>query len=417
MKKFLYLTCIALLFLAPACRKNTCKQTYQIYEPIFKSLTSVRAEMKSSAPRKLENTGKIYTYGKYIFLNEELKGIHVIDNSNPAQPMNIGFVNIPGNVDMAVKGNYLFADCYSDIVVFDITNPANISAKKFLDNAIPEAGYYWNGNNNPDSVQVLVDYNVHDTTVDCDAYNGFYFCGTDKAFTTSSGAALANAASAPSAQGGSMARFTVVNDFLYGVSFNKLYSFNITSPVNIQFAQSKTIGNGIETIYPFGNSLFIGSTAGMFIYDLTQPADPKLQGSFSHARSCDPVISDGQFAYVTLRSGNACAGTSNQMDVLDVSNLSSVKFLKTYAMSNPHGLSKDGSLLFVCDGAAGFKVFDAANPNNVQLVKEFKGPDTYDVITASGNAIVVATDGLYQYDYSNPASIHLRSKLAIARKN
>jgi len=40
--------------------------------------------------------------------------------------------------------------------------------------------------------------------------------------------------------------------------------------------------------------------------------------------------------------------------------------------------------------------------------------DTYDVIAWNKNAIVVAKDGLYQYDYSDANNIHLVSKISIA---
>src|SRR5438046_2610762 len=113
MKKFfsaaIAIAFIASLFFLQGCFKDSCHNTYTVYTPIYKSLSQVRASMKSEAPRLLQNTGKMYVSGNYIFLNELKKGIHVIDNSNPAKPNNIAFINIPGNVDLAVKGNYLYA--------------------------------------------------------------------------------------------------------------------------------------------------------------------------------------------------------------------------------------------------------------------------------------------------------------------
>src|SRR5699024_9834667 len=49
----------------------------------------------------------------------------VIDNSDPANPSKIGFINIPGNKDIAVKDDLLYADAGSDLLVFDITNIQN----------------------------------------------------------------------------------------------------------------------------------------------------------------------------------------------------------------------------------------------------------------------------------------------------
>jgi hypothetical protein len=61
--------------------------------------------------RKHSTAGKLFIQGHYIFLNEVDKGIHVIDNSNPAQPRNVAFIDIPGNVDLAVKGNTCMPTC------------------------------------------------------------------------------------------------------------------------------------------------------------------------------------------------------------------------------------------------------------------------------------------------------------------
>ena len=50
---------------------------------------------------------------------------------------------------------------------------------------------------------------------------------------------------------------------------------------------------------------------------------------------------------------------------------------------------------------------------NLQLIKQFTGAETYDVIANNKIAIVVAKDGLYQYDYSALNNIHLVSKIDI----
>jgi hypothetical protein len=40
--------------------------------------------------------------------------------------------------------------------------------------------------------------------------------------------------------------------------------------------------------------------------------------------------------------------------------------------------------------------------------------EAYDVIAMNGLALVVAKDGLYQYNYSNPNQIRFISKLPVA---
>jgi hypothetical protein len=422
MKKiFCFFLIAATLFAQQSCLKDSCTKTYTLQIPIYKTLAQVRAEMRSTAPQPLRETGKLNVFGNTIFLNETGKGIHVIDNSNPAAPKNAGFINIPGNVNLAVKGSYLYADSYSDMVVFDIANAANVAPVKFLNNLMREKNVYWNAtaSNNPDSVKVVVGYNYRDTVVDCKTYDMLAktLPSCINCATTNNPAVLYySAAPSQTGVGGSMASFTLVNDYLYAVGSSSLYCLDISNPSSPRQTAVKTMGWGIETIYPFGDKLFIGSNTGMFICDISNPASPTVKGQFWHAKSCDPVIADGPYAYVTLRGGTTCnSAPSSELDVIDVSNLSAPVLKKTYSMANPYGLAKDGNLLFVCDGTAGLKLYDASLPANLQLVKQLSGLEAVDVIAMNGKAIVVARDGLYQYDYSNPANIRLISKIAITK--
>lgn len=85
-------------------------------------------------------------------------------------------------------------------------------------------------------------------------------------------------------------------------------------------------------------------------------------------------------------------------------------------MTNPHGLSKDGDILFVCDGANGLKVYNAADVNNLKLITTFEGLETYDVIAMNNIALVVASDGLYQYLYADPGNIQFLSKIKVTQQ-
>ena len=49
----------------------------------------------------------------------------MIDNTNPASPQNIAFIDIPGNLDIAIKGNIMYADNYADLLTIDISDMQN----------------------------------------------------------------------------------------------------------------------------------------------------------------------------------------------------------------------------------------------------------------------------------------------------
>ena len=155
----------------------------------------------------------------------------------------------------------------------------------------------------------------------------------------------------------------------------------------------------------------------MFIYDVeSSPDSPVKAGEFTHARSCDPVIADQQYAYITLHSGTTCLGFNNELDIVKLNNLVDASLVKIYNLTSPQGLSKDGNLLFICDGADGLKIYNASDVSNLQLIKQFSGIETYDVIAFNNIALVVAKDGLYQYDYSDVNNIHIVSRIGLSNK-
>ncbi len=404
---------IVTILLLPGCIKDTCTRTYRIYTPVYRTTAEVRANIKSNAPRPIRQAGKLFLRGQYIFLNEIDKGIHVIDNSNPANPKNAAFIDIPGNMDLAVKGDILYADLYSDFVTLDISDPLNVTTKKIIDNAFPYRRY--NNGFVADNRKIIVDWISRDTTVqnDCDGDRLKQYCATCSVVASDRASFTAESkAASPAGVGGSMARFALANTHLYTVSENDMSVYSIASAANPVFTKKVNMGWGIETIFPFKDKLFIGSTNGMFIYDITTPQAPVRLGQFMHVTSCDPVIADDNNAFVTLRNGNVrCANSANQLDVLDIRNLAAPSLIKSYNMTNPHGLSKDGNNLFICDGRDGLKVYDVSNIKDLKLITHIKGFESYDVIAINKIAILVSKDGIRQYDYSDVNNIRLLSKM------
>jgi hypothetical protein len=176
--------------------------------------------------------------------------------------------------------------------------------------------------------------------------------------------------------------------------------FDITAASNPVPWSNQSIGFGIETIFSHNQYLFIGSQNGIFIYDNSNPQFPAQVGSLLHARSCDPVVVEGDFAYVTLRSGTACSGTSNQLDIISIATISLPVLVRSYAMQQPSGLGVDNGKVFVCDGIAGLKVLNVSDPLNILSIDRVDAQNCFDVIPAGGRLVVSGSNGLYQYDYA-----------------
>lgn len=385
-----------------------CSDTETVvgYAPIYLSYAELRTSVVAVDPVALETTGKIYVKDDYIYVNELYKGIHVIDNTNPSSPQRIAFIPIPGSVDMAIKGTTLYADSYVDLVVIDIADPLNATEVARIEDAFPyQTPWPW----------MLGDF-IAGGPVDTPDPSLGVVVGWEEALIEQprggflNGVVLESAAAptggdvSQTGTGGSLARFTIVESFLYALHESYIQLVRIDDPVNPSLWSRVDVGWGIETIFPYGDNLFIGSNTGMFIYDNTDPENPTQLSAFAHVTSCDPVVAQGDYAYVTLRSGSFCGGGVDRLDILDITDLTDPVMVETYSMQGPYGLAIDGPTLFVADGVAGLKVYDATDPADIDLIAFETSHETYDIILIPPLAIVVGPDGLDQYDYSEVAT-------------
>lgn len=407
---------VSVTFFSTGCAKDSLQTTYTYFEPVYRYKSEVWQQIKSTAAQPLIETGKLVKYDNYIFLNEVNKGVHIIDNSNPSYPKNISFISIPGNLDIALKNNYLYADIFTDLITIDISNKDNIVLKKVIPNVFPERAY---ATTSPyDTTRYIVDWITH-TTTDKNKFESIKSSNNSNIQFLST---ANSAASSVTGVSGSMARFTIVNNYLYTAGKTSLTAVNISAPGNPAIENTQSLGWNIETIYPLKDKLFIGSQTGMYIFNIGNPSTPSFLSNFAHACFNDPVIADDTYAYITLRARTDVSGCwgapalqHNELDIVDISDLMHPVLKKVYDMSEPKGLCKDGDYLFICDGKAGLKVYNVSTVSNIQLVKQFTGINAFDVIAQSGNAIVVADNGIYQYDYTNINNIKLISRINIAK--
>lgn len=387
-----------------SCEKeneNEDYKTYNVATPVTMTLSELRSSVKILPPQKTTKSGKIYVYEEFIFINDEEKGIHIIDNTIPSAPKKISFLKILGNTDIAVKDQMLFADSYTDLVVFDISDIRKIVEKNRLNNVFPH--YYpafpTIGNDIPTyydyqnitSDKIVVDWNIKQEkrkpqNVDITGGGVVWF---DTA-TSSEGA---------TGKGGSLARFMIVEDYLYAVDNQKINIFNIQNLSVPTKVKEQIVGWGIETIFNRNDYLYLGSTNGMYIYDIKSLGNPVFVSRIAHINACDPVVVDEKYAYVTLRSGNLCGATNSVLEVIDITNKANPVKITSYILENPYGLGIKGQMLFVCDGTAGLKVFNKTDVLNLQLTNQFKNINPFDVIPLDDKLLLIGQNTLFQYKY------------------
>ena len=199
-----------------------------------------------------------------------------------------------------------------------------------------------------------------------------------------------------SGKGGSLARFTISGDYLYTVDQTSLHTISLADVEHPKKVADKSLGIYTETIYPYQNSLLLGTETGMFVFDLGNPASPQQITYFQHIRSCDPVVAQNGFAYITLNTANQrCFTGTNELQIVDISNLNSPQPVKTINLTSPKGLDINNDTLYVCN--AGLKIFNVADKQNPVEISYITGLEAHDVIYQQGRIIVIASDGLYQY--------------------
>jgi hypothetical protein len=426
------------------CKKVEKTRVYTANTPIYLTYDQLRTSVTNDNERPLTKPGKIFVYNQYILINDFESGIHIYNNVNPAFPTHVAFINVPGNVDIAVKDDILYVDSYIDIVAIDLSDPTNVReiarSQDALSYTIPGSmNYDYPVSNIDETKGVVIGYRVAEVEETCKNEECGYYYYDDLAVNrgvwegnmmSEDGNAVSFAgntnnvrsvsnSNTTGAIAGSMARFLMIDDFLYVISDQSTIKVFDVSSKNLSLVTTFYPWNegggwgNIETLFSFGDHLFIGSSTGMLAYDVSNASSPEYISNYSHMTSCDPVVANDDFAFVTLRSGTECGSPDmDQLNVLDIQDIMDPQEIGVYELNNPHGLALDSdqNLLFVCDGASGLKIFNTAEINSLKEIGSQSG-DTYDVI-ARGNVIQVIGDGgLVQYSYDATGSLRELSRI------
>jgi hypothetical protein len=212
-----------------------------------------------------------------------------------------------------------------------------------------------------------------------------------------------------------MARFAIQNDFLYVANNQTVEVFSIGGNDFTKLG-AVSVGFGLETIFARGEYLYLGANDAMYIYSISNPSAPAFVFRYSHIESCDPVVVQGDRAYVTLRSGTMCNRGVNALEIIDISDPYNPQLLANYPMISPHGLGVSGPYLFLCEGEAGLKVFDITDEKNISELVFRTDFFAYDVIATPDKITVTGEDGIFQFAYPHGEEfLKLLSKIPVDR--
>lgn len=420
--KILFPALLLLTIVAAGCSDKTV-QVYTANLPVYSDVATWRAgTFAMDAPRALRNPGKIYRYNDLLIVNEFMKGVHIFNNANPSAPVDLGFLPVHANVDIAVRDNIMYLDSYTDLLAFNIQDPSHPTFMTRANDVFDFSNYYAIPGFDVNMPQVSVDPTqgvvigwIQGETSE-EVYNALSWRNETMVNTLSSGSGgIASTNIQNTGQAGSTARFAIHDHHLYTLESRELGVFDVAE--GISHVSDITLDRMSETLFPQDGYLYIGTTTGMSIYSLANPSNPTFVSMFNHVTSCDPVVVQGDKAFVTLRSGNFCNGNTNELMVVDLADISNPVLLYQYPMTNPHGLGVDANTLFLCDGADGLKIFDKTDLGQINnnLISQFTGITAADVIPHNQVLMMTSAEGIYQYSYADLNNIVQLSLIPVVR--
>jgi hypothetical protein len=397
MKSLKFVLLLLTLGLVSACTSSDDAEQAVFAVPEIKSLIELRGNITVESAQPTNSDGKIYVTQNYLFYIAQESGIHIFNNTNPANPQNIAFINLEGVHDIAVKGNYLYADNFIDLVVFDISNINAISVVQTVENAFefyptyPEDAEFYDFTKYPGENELIVGYRLESRNRP-----------SEQLIMTMEGAlASFDGGSNYVGNGGSFAKFQINNNALYAVENFELNVFDITNPIEASFDKAvymnTWLGGGMfETLFKQKEFLFIGATNGMYIINAEDEFNPYFVSGFSHATACDPVVVHENTAYITVRGGSTCGAIQDQVNVIDITDISNPTLLSTYFLSQPYGLGIRNNILYVCANGK-LNIFDAAT--NTLVLENSITEELKDVIALDTHLIAVGLNKIIQYQY------------------
>ncbi|RAR49870.1 LVIVD repeat-containing protein [Flavobacterium lacus] len=384
-------------------------ETAKFAVPVIKSLEALRSNISVTSAQQTNADGKIYVAENLLFYVAQESGIHIFDNSNPSNPQNTAFINLEGVHDIAVKGNYLYADNFVDLVVFDISDVNNIEVVRVAENVIsfypiyPADAEFYAYDVYPSEGEIMVGFRIENR----ERPTGDAILWADDALANFESANGGNVGT-----GGSYAKFQINNNALYMVESYNLKVFNIANPTETFYDKTlyltEWMGGGVfETLFKQKEFLFIGSTNGMYIVNALDEFNPYFVSSFAHATACDPVVVFGNTAYITVRGGSNCGSIEDQVNVIDITNIENPTLISTYLLHQPYGLGIKNNVLYVCaDG--NLNVFNATNSAALTLQNTYED-QVKDVIALDTHLIAVGINKIIQYNYSENHTLEVMS--------
>lgn len=211
-------------------------------------------------------------------------------------------------------------------------------------------------------------------------------------------------------QGGSLTRFTIVNNQLLVLDGQSIIQYNIKEGGEFEFRHEVAIEPGMETIHANGEYILVGSNSAVYFLKFNSFGTLGLVSSYEHITSCDPVVASNGIAYSTLRSTGCRFNGAEVLDVIDFSDIENPKLIKSYTTHSPYGLALNEQYLFVCE-YGGITMYDRSDSEALEKVDflEVEGHTPIDLILRGNNMVVRTMDGVLNVGFTAEGKMEVRA--------
>ncbi len=330
---------------------------------------------KSTVFDGLEACENIYLYDSLLLVSDAVHGLVVYSVANPSAPNYLQTIRLTEHSGVAAVNGVVFANSAGAILALSLESDTTYKVLS----VIRPSPYYGDG------YPPMNDY-----------HEGGIGCAGPAEVSYDSPAASRNGA------GGSYAVFAVSGSYLYYLRGSSLVTIDIANPAQPEEIGELHINWSVETIFSTGDHLYIGAPDGMFIVDIEKPSQPELIANVGHFRSCDPVVVQGSYAYVTLRAGGICGGTQSRLMVVDVADPAKPRTVYDAPVSTAWGLCVRNNHLYVAFGTAGHGLYDISAPDSPRATKTWETYASKDFIWQEDLLYTMGFDRITILDVSDP---------------
>lgn len=215
---------------------------------------------------------------------------------------------------------------------------------------------------------------------------------------------------------GSYATIIPVDDYLYAVDKGELYTFKMIDK-KAELVNQQDVGFNIENLHHNEGRLLIGSQEALYIYAIDNDGIPVRKSTTEYQQldifyPCDPVIAEGNYAYVTLSSGQGnCRNTRiNELRIFDITTLTKPVLISQLSLNEPKGLGLKDDHLYICT-RSGLQVVNIKDKKVPQIVNDVNDITGKDIIVNGDKLTIIDKTKLAQYKIESPKKITFLSNI------